>query len=359
DGAFAPDRALHGGRGAPLRGRGGARGRLPGRQPGLGRVPGQGRARGAAPAARGARRPRRRQAGAPRPARGRGGGREGARGGGAGRLSGAGPARGGPRGAGGRGRAHPRRPGRERPPRRGPAGAPERARGRGDRVAAGRVGGVAGVLPRLARRGEPRAPGGPGRGRRQRRAARDPAVRSRPPEPGRHGGRRGARRRAGRHAVRVPARGREGARAGVRLLLTGGSGRLGRELRGLLEGSRGVTVHAPPRTELDVTHADSVMAAAGSFRPAVVVHAAAYTDVAGAERDRERCWAVNVVGTRNVAAAANAVGARLVHVSTDYVFWGDRGGYAEDDVPGPVRNYYALTKLVAEEAARAAGSRLI
>lgn len=145
----------------------------------------------------------------------------------------------------------------------------------------------------------------------------------------------------------------------MRLLLTGGSGRLGRELRGLLEGSRGVTVHAPPRTELDVTDADSVMAAAGSFRPDVVVHAAAYTDVAGAERDRERCWAVNVVGTRNVAAAANAVGARLVHVSTDYVFWGDRGGYAEDDVPGPVRNYYALTKLVAEEAARAAGSRLI
>jgi len=145
----------------------------------------------------------------------------------------------------------------------------------------------------------------------------------------------------------------------VRLLLTGGSGRLGRELRGLLEGSRGVTVHAPPRTELDVTHADSVMAAAGSFRPDVVVHAAAYTDVAGAERDRERCWAVNVVGTRNVAAAANAVGARLVHVSTDYVFWGDTGGYSETDTPGPVRNYYALTKLVAEEAARAAPDHLV
>src|SRR5690606_22690843 len=112
-------------------------------------------------------------------------------------------------------------------------------------------------------------------------------------------------------------------------------------------------------TELDVTHADSVMAAAGSFRPDVVVHAAAYTDVAGAERDREACWRANVVGTRNAAAAANAAGALLLHVSTDYVFWGDRGGYAEDDVPGPVRNYYALTKLVAEEAARGAERRLI
>lgn len=138
------------------------------------------------------------------------------------------------------------------------------------------------------------------------------------------------------------------------LLLTGGTGRLGRELVALLPG-----IVAPGRGELDVTDPAGTMAVVEAVRPGVIVHAAAYTDVAGAERDREACWRVNVEGTRNVARAASATGARLVHVSTDYVFHGDRGNYREDDTPGPVRNYYALSKLVAEEAARAAPGALV
>lgn len=145
----------------------------------------------------------------------------------------------------------------------------------------------------------------------------------------------------------------------MRVLLTGGSGRLGSELTELLRARTGVALSAPPRSEVDVTDGEALAAAAAAFEPEVIVHAAAYTDVAGAESDRDRCWSVNVGGTRHAAAAADAVGARLLHVSTDYVFWGDRGGYAEDDTPGPVRNYYALTKLVAEEAARTAGRSLI
>jgi dTDP-4-dehydrorhamnose reductase len=145
----------------------------------------------------------------------------------------------------------------------------------------------------------------------------------------------------------------------LRVLITGGHGRLGRELIALLSHREGVEVMAPIRSLLDVTDATTFRSVAEGYRPDVIVHAAAYTDVAGAEHAREACWTANVVGTRNAAAAANAAGARLVHVSTDYVFWGDRGGYAEDDVPGPVRNYYALTKLVAEEAARAAESHLV
>ena len=132
------------------------------------------------------------------------------------------------------------------------------------------------------------------------------------------------------------------------VLLTGGSGRLGRELRALLPG-----VDAPPHADLDVTDPKAVAERIRATRPGLIVHAAAYTDVRGAETDRETCWRVNVEGTRNVAAAARIVGAGLLHVSTDYVFYGDRGGYREEDAPGPVRNYYALTKLVAEEAARA------
>ena len=93
------------------------------------------------------------------------------------------------------------------------------------------------------------------------------------------------------------------------------------------------------------------------YNPDLIVHAAAYTDVKGAEKERERCWRTNVGGTR---ALVRALGnRRLVHISTDYVFYGDVGGYKEDDPVGPVRNYYALSKLAAEEVARVAARCLV
>ncbi|MDV6374226.1 SDR family oxidoreductase [Deinococcus arenicola] len=144
----------------------------------------------------------------------------------------------------------------------------------------------------------------------------------------------------------------------MKLLLTGGGGRLGTELRTLLP-ELGIQVVAPNSAELDVTSAGRVADVVGRERPDVIVHAAAYTDVGGAERNREQCWAVNVEGTRNVVGAANAAGAKLVQISTDYVFSGETGGYREDDTPGPPVNFYALSKLVAEEAARAAARHLI
>jgi dTDP-4-dehydrorhamnose reductase len=147
----------------------------------------------------------------------------------------------------------------------------------------------------------------------------------------------------------------------MRVLLTGGGGRLGGALQALL-----ADVSAPTRAELDVTDAEAVARAFAAERPEVVVHAAAYTDVTAAEREREACWRVNVLGTRHVAEGCAAVGATLVHVSTDYVFWGDadpervaRGGYREDDPTGPTRNYYALSKLAAEDEARRAPRHLI
>lgn len=140
----------------------------------------------------------------------------------------------------------------------------------------------------------------------------------------------------------------------MKILLTGGGGRLGTELRALLPG-----IVAPTSAEMDITDAAQVLDVARREQPDLIVHAAAYTNVGGAEKDRAACWNANVVGTRTMAAAANAVNARLVHISTDYVFSGDTGGYREDDTPGPVVNYYALTKLIAEEAARAAHDHLI
>lgn len=138
------------------------------------------------------------------------------------------------------------------------------------------------------------------------------------------------------------------------VLITGGSGRLGTELQRLLPDLR-----APSSSELDITDAASVERGLERAAPALVVHAAAYTAVGDAEEDRAACWRVNVEGTRHVAAACARRGIGLVHISTDYVFWGERGGYAEDDPPGPVRNYYALTKLVAEEAARSVPEHLV
>lgn len=136
--------------------------------------------------------------------------------------------------------------------------------------------------------------------------------------------------------------------------MTGGDGRLGTELLPLLEGAV-----APSESEMDITDPPALEATFRKHDPTVVLHAAAYTDVSAAEHERARCWRVNVGGTRNVVRATARTGAKLVHISTDYVFEGTTGGYREDDPPGPVRNYYALSKLAAEELARFCPEHLI
>jgi dTDP-4-dehydrorhamnose reductase len=137
------------------------------------------------------------------------------------------------------------------------------------------------------------------------------------------------------------------------ILLTGGNGRLGKELGQLLE------VVAPPSQDLDITNPASIGAAITKHHPTLLVHAAAYTNVSGAESEKANCWQVNVEGTRNLVKAALTHHLPLVHISTDYVFYGDKGRYKEDDPLGPVRNYYALTKLVAEELVRIAPKHLV
>ncbi|MHB9132243.1 MAG: SDR family oxidoreductase [Armatimonadota bacterium] len=139
------------------------------------------------------------------------------------------------------------------------------------------------------------------------------------------------------------------------MLMTGGDGRLGSELQRLLPGIR---CPGWPQ-ELDITNLASVEEVLDRYQPEIVIHAAAYTNVAGAEQQREACWATNVTGTRHIVQAAAARGMFLVHISTDYVFDGTRGMYREDDPLGPTRNYYALTKLVAEELARFAPRHLV
>jgi dTDP-4-dehydrorhamnose reductase len=94
----------------------------------------------------------------------------------------------------------------------------------------------------------------------------------------------------------------------------------------------------------------SVAAALADFRPDAVLHAGALTDVDACERDPALAWRVNAGGTEEVAAACGALGARLVAVSTDYVFDGAAGPYREEDPPNP-QSAYARSKRRGEEAA--------
>jgi dTDP-4-dehydrorhamnose reductase len=126
-------------------------------------------------------------------------------------------------------------------------------------------------------------------------------------------------------------------RAG-RTLLTGAGGQLGAALREVFPEADG-----PARAELDVTQPIEL-----AYRPSLVVHAAAWTDVDGAESDEDAAAAVNVDGTRHVAA----LGAPLVYYSSDYVFDGaKREAYVESDEPAPL-SAYGRTKLLGEREVR-------
>jgi dTDP-4-dehydrorhamnose reductase len=120
----------------------------------------------------------------------------------------------------------------------------------------------------------------------------------------------------------------------------------------------GDDVVALARGDLDVTDERAVAAALSDEPVDAVINCAAWTDVDGAEADPDGADAVNALGAENVANAAAHVGARLVHVSTDYVFDGDRSAdepaYVESDAPGP-RSVYGASKLAGEEAVAAAG----
>ncbi|MEV0281917.1 dTDP-4-dehydrorhamnose reductase [Streptomyces sp. NPDC050610] len=135
----------------------------------------------------------------------------------------------------------------------------------------------------------------------------------------------------------------------TRWLITGAGGMLGRDLCRLLTAER-VSALPLTRHDLDLTDERAVACALHRARPAVVVNCAAWTDVDAAESDEERALRVNGEAVRVLARACAATGARLLHVSTDYVFPGDADApYPEDAEPGP-RTAYGRTKLAGERA---------
>jgi dTDP-4-dehydrorhamnose reductase len=132
----------------------------------------------------------------------------------------------------------------------------------------------------------------------------------------------------------------------MRILITGANGQLGSALQRILSGEDLILKDVPEFDLTDPGCEDQIRCA----DPAVILHVGAYTNVDGAEREPDRADAVNAQGARYVAQAAYALRARLLYLSTDYVFDGtSTRPYKEDDKPNPV-NRYGQTKYAGEQA---------
>jgi dTDP-4-dehydrorhamnose reductase len=137
----------------------------------------------------------------------------------------------------------------------------------------------------------------------------------------------------------------------MKVVVTGAGGQLGREIARLCR-ETGYDVRAADSQALDITDYDRVRSYLGDHRPGVVINCAAYNAVDDAEQAWRRAFLVNGTGVRNLALAANGIGAVLVHYSTDYVFDGTlQRPYTIADHPHPV-NRYGESKLLGEHAVR-------
>jgi len=139
-----------------------------------------------------------------------------------------------------------------------------------------------------------------------------------------------------------------------RILVTGASGLLGSKVVKLAEHSyEAIPTHNTRSlfknsVKMNITNNAEVFQIVSKTKPEVVIHVAAETRVDQCEKDREEAWEVNAEGTKNVAVACGKFNAKLIYISTDYVFDGEKGLYVENDEPNPA-NYYGLTKLKGEE----------
>ena len=141
-----------------------------------------------------------------------------------------------------------------------------------------------------------------------------------------------------------------------RFLVLGGQGQLGRELQ-CMSKSDDIDMILMGKREADVTDRNVIRRAVEGFAPDVVVNAAAYTQVDEAESQQEAAWNVNCIGAGFVATACAAAGIPLIHISTDYVFDGEkRSPYTETDLPGPLCAY-GLSKEAGERAVRSSWSK--
>jgi len=140
----------------------------------------------------------------------------------------------------------------------------------------------------------------------------------------------------------------------MRVLVTGRDGQLARSLAERVQRHPGVALQAMGRPEFDLLIAGSAAKAIIKARPDIVIHAAAYTAVDQAEDEPEIAFRVNAAAAGEVAAAARQAGARLIHISTDYVFDGAAATPYREDAPTNPLGVYGRSKLAGEEQVRAA-----
>jgi dTDP-4-dehydrorhamnose reductase len=141
----------------------------------------------------------------------------------------------------------------------------------------------------------------------------------------------------------------------VKTFITGGSGKLGKELVKIFPRS----LH-PTHRELELLDKSAVFEYVARHKPETAIHCAAWTDVRGCESNRIKAWENNVIATENLIDACQryARGCYFVYMSTACVFRGDKGDYVETDLPYP-DNFYSLTKLLGEFVVKRLENNLI
>lgn len=136
----------------------------------------------------------------------------------------------------------------------------------------------------------------------------------------------------------------------MRVLVTGCNGQVGYFLTEILSNTENVVLLAVDREELDITNQDAVNTAVQNFKPTIIINAAAHTAVDKAEDEVELSFAINSDGPKYLAEAAKEVDAAILHISTDYVFEGNKvGEYFESDETNP-QGVYGASKLAGEIA---------
>lgn len=149
----------------------------------------------------------------------------------------------------------------------------------------------------------------------------------------------------------------------MRILVTGGKGQLGTQIHSIInrgeselgkinEAYLSAEVKYVDSDELDITELKDIIDFTEEFKPTIIINCAAYTNVDKCESDMDNAFKVNALGSRNLAVAAENIGAKLIHVSTDYVFNGEGNiPFKEYDLPQPV-SVYGKTKFLGEQYVR-------
>ena len=136
----------------------------------------------------------------------------------------------------------------------------------------------------------------------------------------------------------------------MKVLITGKNGQVGNCLVSQLSNMTEINFLALGREELDITNAEQVSKIVNEYKPSIIINAAAYTAVDKAESEVELANAINNLGPKNLAKAAAQVNAAIIHISTDYVFAGNKDGlYTETDEVNP-QGVYGQTKLAGEQS---------